>query len=131
MRGDHLSAIVKVNLVAVVSGRIVTCGDVNASGGIPIADGKGKLGGGAGPLKEQRVTTQISHHLGGKIREFTGEKTCVVADGYRGTPGMLFPPMPFPNIGGEPPGGANDIVVIHCIRPDAGIFGTAIGATGP
>ena len=38
--------------------------------------------------------------------------------------------MPLAHIGGEAAAGAGDVVFIHRIGPDAGMLGTAVGATG-
>ena len=101
-------------------------GDIDAGGGLLVPHGKGKLRRGARPLEEKRVTAEIRHDLGGEISELTGEKASIVADRYGWPTWLSFPHMPLAYIGGKTTGGTGDVVFVHRVGSDAGVFGSPV-----
>ena len=122
--GD-LAAVLEVNFVAVVFGRVVAGGEVDARLGLHMAHGKGQLGRGARTLEKIGVAAEVGDDFGGEFGEFAGEKPCVVAEADGGFAGAALLGEILLHMMHEPLSGAADVVGIHCVRAHAGELGTA------
>ena len=122
--GD-LAAVLEVDLVAIVFGRVVAGGEVDARLGLHMANGKRQLGRGTRPLEKIGVAAEVGDDFGGEFGEFAGEKPGVVAEADGGFAGAALLGEILLHMMHEPLSGAADVVGIHRVRAHAGKLGTA------
>jgi len=126
VRLDDLAAILEIHLVAVVFGRVVAGGEVDAGRGFRETDGERKLGRRSGALEEARVAAIFDDDLRRKFSELAGEMPRVVRDANRRNARPPLARVKVPHVGGEAARGAIDVGEIHRIRARAGMLGASV-----
>ena len=120
MRFNHLAAVVEINFVSVVSGRVVAGREVDPGRGIGLAHGEAQLGRRARFGKNQRIAAEFGDDFGRQVGEFPGKVARVVADADPRPGRQLFTPGPLLDVGHQPLRGPAHIAIIHRVGPRAG-----------
>ena len=120
MRFNHLAAVVEINFVPVVSGRVVAGREVDPGRGIGLAHGEAQLGRRARFGKNQRIAAEFGDDFGRQVGEFPGKVARVVADADPRPGRQLFTPGPLLDVGHQPLRGPAHIAIIHRVGPRAG-----------
>src|SRR5258708_38754769 len=120
MRFDYLSAILKINLVAIIMRRIVTRRDYDSGGRISMANRERELRSRSRRPKKENVATQLGCDLSSKLGKLAGKKSGILGKRQSGPAGG-------PDTGGPTRQGINqplhrptDILQIQCVSARAG-----------
>ena len=124
--GD-LAAVLEVDLVAVVFGRVVAGSEVDARLGLHVAHGEGEFRSGARALEKVGVAAEVGDDFRGEFGEFAREKPRVVAEADGGFAGAALLGEMLLHIMHKPLGGAADVVGVHGVRASAGELRAAEG----
>src|SRR5260221_6803364 len=79
MRFDYLSAILKINLVAIIMRRIVTRRDYDSGGRISMANRERELRSRSRRPKKENVATQLGRDLGSKLGKLAGKESAIMS----------------------------------------------------